>query len=231
MDNLKNIMFWSESYDPNNFVWRTDTLSPGDVKLVVDFLKAGELHNQQRGMAHCRIKGSFMRLGSADRHNGPYNYPDQCWYYIEEYGVWTPELDEVLNYLRASNPKPVLGELIDEWIRNPSQNQAHPVPTEPVIFTNPPPPVREYEVSVEQFNGYQIKNKKTGQIRYLSSLEKIDTRDLNLEIAGVALLQITKGDLTIYATEVNIITPDQFCREQFISTLTEEQKRLLFQVK
>ncbi len=232
MSELKNIMFWSESYDPNNFVWRVDHLNPIDVEKVVKFLKEGILHNQQRGPARCRINGSLKMLGSADRKNGPFNYPDQCWYYIEEYGVWTPELDEVLKYIMGTSQKPILQQVIDEYLNeNPDLSPIIMGTVSPVIASNPPPPQRKESVSIERVDGYQVLVKDVGKIRYLPSLEGINRRDLNLDISAVTMLKITEGQDVRYAMEVTFETPDQFNRKQLLSTLTEEQKRLLFQVK
>ena len=95
------IMFWSSTFDPNDFVGKTSEIDPDDVARVVTYLKGGQMGTGYRGMAHCRIKGEKYWLGSHDMSRGGFEYPEKCWLYIEKHGVWTPELDIVLAKLKG----------------------------------------------------------------------------------------------------------------------------------
>lgn len=95
------IMFWSDKFDPNDFVGKASEIDPDDVATVVAFLKGGKMGVGYRGMARCRIKGENYFLGSHDMSHGPFEYPEKCWIYIEKHGVWTPELDQVLASLKG----------------------------------------------------------------------------------------------------------------------------------
>lgn len=95
------IMFWSETFDPNDYVGKASEIDPEDVARVVAYLKGGQMGTGYRGMARCRIKGDVTYLGSHDMSRAGFEYPEKCWYYIEQHGLWTPELDAVLTKLKG----------------------------------------------------------------------------------------------------------------------------------
>lgn len=90
-DVMQEIMFWNEDHRPEDYVGCVENVDVGTLDKVLSALKGGAVHESYKGWAECRICGAH--LGSRDLVHEGFIFPDQAEHYIEEHGVWTPELD------------------------------------------------------------------------------------------------------------------------------------------
>ena len=82
--------FWrDDSYD--RYPWPGDFVGEWDLDeraLVVKYLKVGYPCNHYRGMSGCRLCAQM--LGSSERTDGTWLWPDQLDHYVEEHSVLLP---------------------------------------------------------------------------------------------------------------------------------------------
>lgn len=89
--NNKEIMFWSETLDPNKLIGTSDQIPADKLKKVCQILRSGRVAARCRGYANCRI--CDLRLGSKDLKNDEFVWPERAEHYIEVHRVWIPELN------------------------------------------------------------------------------------------------------------------------------------------
>jgi hypothetical protein len=87
------ILFWTEAHRPQDFVNKDIPLARRVE--VANHLEQGRKLNQYRGFAGCRICGE--RLGTYDKGDGVYVWPEKAEHYVLEHDVWLPEFNEMVH--------------------------------------------------------------------------------------------------------------------------------------
>jgi hypothetical protein len=89
---ILQIGYWNDAFN-ESYIWpqEIENKMPQDVKAeVVKYLKSGYVFEHYKGYSSCRICGET--LGSTDRTDGIYLWPDKLEHYVEKHGISLPFL-------------------------------------------------------------------------------------------------------------------------------------------
>ena len=85
----------------------------GDVRVICGYLEDGAVARKYRGLSKCRFCGEFV--GSLERTDGVYIWPDGLAHYVREHSVRLP--DEFLAHARRMGETLECAEIETEWWR------------------------------------------------------------------------------------------------------------------
>lgn len=132
MNLLKTIGYWKSKHckeyfnypDPSTLM--NHEYNQDIKKLLIKYLKECKPCNQYRGFSGCRICGTI--LGTHERTDGTYVWPDKLDHYVEEHNVMLPT--EFINHaISILNKSDNLSETInEELLKNNIINEVDKIP-------------------------------------------------------------------------------------------------------
>jgi hypothetical protein len=96
----RGIMHWSSDHPPERYAGLVGGVPKDDVLLAISALRTGKRLRATVGWVDCRICGEV--LGTSDLGAYGFVWPERSEHYIEEHGVWTPGLDELVRAAKSS---------------------------------------------------------------------------------------------------------------------------------
>jgi hypothetical protein len=108
--------YWAGAYEGDDLCLPQEIVGslPDDVRArVADYLDSGDLHESYRGYSWCRFDCGIPceEMGSAERTDGVWAWPEGLSHYVREHGVILPD-DFIAHALSSAPPLPK-GYLID----------------------------------------------------------------------------------------------------------------------